>query len=197
MIALVALWAFAEALVWFVVADVPISAIALRHGFARAARASLVAALAAAVGGLVMLCWAAAAPEASRALLEHIPGIGPALIDGTVAHWRAGPFAAMLGGAFSGTPYKLYAHAAGLAGAAPLGFFAASLAARLPRFLIVAAVSGWLGPRLRRHAAPRAIAGIFAAFWVLFYCTYFWAVGPDINRTSIPCRYDAAAIREA
>lgn len=177
MIALIALWAFAEALVWFVVADVPISAIGLRHGFARAARASLAAALGAAAGGLVMLRWAATAPDASRAVLERIPGISPRLIEAATVEWSANSFAAMLRGSFSGTPYKLYAHAAGLAGTPPPGFLAMTLAARLPRFLAVSALSAWLGPRLRRHARPRTIACVFTAFWVLFYCVYFWTAG--------------------
>jgi membrane protein YqaA with SNARE-associated domain len=176
-IVLVAIWAFAEALVWFVVADVPISAIALRRGFGRAARASLVAAVMAALGGLAMVRWTMAAPETSRAVLEHVPGIGAPMIDDAVADWRDGAFSAMLGGSFSGVPYKVYAHAGGIYGTGFGGFLVASIAARLPRFLVVSTVSAWLGPLLRRHLSKWQIVFAFTAFWMMFYCAYFMAVG--------------------
>ncbi|MCK9541840.1 MAG: hypothetical protein M0R03_07405 [Novosphingobium sp.] len=177
MIAVVAIWAFAEALLWFVVADVPISAVGLRDGFGRAARASLVAALAAALGGLVMLHWAAAAPKASRAALDLVPGIGPGMIGEAAAAWEADGFVAMLAGAFAGVPYKLYAHAAGMAHAEPAAFVLMSVAARLPRFLMVSALSAILGQWLRKWLDPRQMIATFAGFWVLFYYAYFLAVG--------------------
>lgn len=171
--ALVALWAFAEALLLFIVADVPISAIGLRSGIRRAVLAALVAAIFAALGGIAMLHWAASDPAGSRAVLESLPGISPALYDSAAADWREGGVLAMLAGSFQGVPYKLYAHAAGIGGAGTAAFFLASIIARLPRFLLVALAFGALGPHLRKRLAPRALWVLFGAGWSLFYAAYF------------------------
>ena len=173
MLIVVALWGFAEATLFFIVADLPISAIGLRCGWGRAWRAGTVAAVAAALGGQVMLHWSRTAPSAVWNLLLYVPGLGPDLLAAEVAAWRQDGFTAMASGAFRGVPYKVYATAAGLDGTAALPFFVQSIAARLPRFLLVAAVSAWLGPRLRRVLSGRAIAALFVAFWTAFYAFYF------------------------
>lgn len=170
---LVALWAFAEALLLFIVADVPISAIALHHGIRRAVMAALVAAVFAAFGGVVMLHWAASDPAGSRIMLESLPGISPALLDSAAAEWREGGAFAMLAGSFQGVPYKLYAHAAGIGGAGVAMFFTASIIARLPRFLLIALAFGALRPQLKKRLPQRVIWVLFAAGWSLFYAAYF------------------------
>jgi len=170
---LVAVWAFAEAMLFFIVADVPISAIGFRYGFRRAAAAALVAALAAGGGGLIVKVWASADPEAYRTVLEHIPGISPGLISRAVSAYAGDPAGAMLLGSFKGIPYKLYAYAAGLSGATVLPFFAASIGARLPRFLLVATLSAAVGSALRDRLTAFRIRLLFLAFWVLFYAVYF------------------------
>lgn len=176
MLPLVALWAFAEATLFFIVADVPIMAAGIRHGLRRAMLAACIAAVAAALGGLVTLEWAAYFPAASRAAIESLPGIGDALIDHAVADWHHGGAGAMFAGSFAGVPYKLYAYAAGLEGAGAAGFFLASVAARLPRFLLIALVSGLAGPHLRRHLPPGLLWPIFAGCWAAFYAAYFIAM---------------------
>ena len=172
-LALVAVWAFAEAILFFIVADVPIMAIGIRLGLRRAIAAAGIAALAAALGGLAMLEWVAQAPAASRAALESLPGITPALADRAIADWSRGGTMAMLAGAFSGVPYKLYAYAAGVEGAGAAGFFLASLGARLPRFLLAALVAGIAGPHLRRHLSPQVLWPLFIGCWAVFYAAYF------------------------
>lgn len=174
---IVALWALAEATLFFIVADVPISAIGLRYGVRSALIAAVVATLAAAIGGQAVLAWSAADPAGSRAALDLVPGIGPATIDRAAHDYAAGGAWAMLRGSFGGVPYKLYAHAAGIGGAGKAGFFLASCIARLPRFALVALGSGVLGKWLRPRLSRRAIAIAFIAAWTVFYAGYFAAVG--------------------
>jgi hypothetical protein len=175
-LALVALWAFAESLLWFVVADVAISAVALRYGWKRALAAALVASVAAALGGLAMMGWANADPEGSRAAILALPGISSELFDQASSALHAEGFPAMLAGSFSGVPYKIYAHAAGVGGAGMAGLFLASVLARLPRFLLVGAVFGLAAPRLRRLLGKRLWA-VFVVAWALFYAWYWWSMG--------------------
>jgi membrane protein YqaA with SNARE-associated domain len=174
---IVAIWSFAEATLFFLVADVPISAVGLRHGTRRALRAALVAALASGTGGVTLSMLAAASPEAMHGILDLIPGIGPRMIDEAAAAFAEDGVGAMLAGSFSGVPYKLFAHAAGLEQSPPIVFLVLSVAARLPRFLLVAVIFGSIRPVLSSRLSRRRIATIFIVFWVLFYAAYFSAVG--------------------
>lgn len=181
MLALVAIWAFAEALLLFIVADVPISAVGLRYGAKRPLLAALLAAICAALGGLAMLHWAASDPAGSRAAILSLPGITPALFDSASADWHAHGFLAMTMGAFEGVPYKIYAHAAGLSGAGTgwtgtAIFLLASIAARLPRFAVIALTFGAMRKPLRRLLPQWAIWALFGAGWAVFYAWYFAAM---------------------
>lgn len=175
-LAIAALWGFAEATLFFIVADVPIMAVGFRYGTKRALLAALVAAVGAALGGLVVMHWAAIDPAGSRATIESLPGIGPALFDGAAVAWREGGVWEMLKGSFRGEPYKLYAHAAGVSGAGMAGFFLASFAARLPRFIMIAVVSGLAGPRLRTWIPKRLFWPAFVLCWTGFYAVYLLTV---------------------
>jgi membrane protein YqaA with SNARE-associated domain len=176
MLAVVAIWALAEAALWFIVADVPIMAVALRHGWRRGLTAACLAAVCAALGGLATMHWATVDPAGSRAAIEAVPGISPTLFDAAAAAYREGGWQAMLAGSFAGVPYKLYAHAAGIAGSGAAGFALASVVSRLPRFALVALVSGAIGPWLRRRIGERAMWALFAACWTGFYAWYFATV---------------------
>jgi membrane protein YqaA with SNARE-associated domain len=173
----VSAWAFAEAVLLFIVADVPISALALRRGWGAGWRAALIAALFAALGGLVTIAWAQADPTSARAAIEALPGVSPALLDETAEQWAEKGFAAMLSGSFSGTPYKLYALAAAGDGTGPARFFVMSVLARLPRFLLVAALFAVIGRVLRPRLSARFIAVLFVLGWCGFYAWYFAAMG--------------------
>lgn len=176
---LIVLWALAEATLFFIVADVPISAIGLRHGWRRAWVAALLAAPAAAAGGVALAWLASLYPQALHRALLAIPGIGPHLLAQTGVAYAQGGTKAMLAGSFSGVPYKLYAYVAGTRQTGLAMFFLASIAARLPRFLLVASISSALGAVLRPKLRPFQISMIFAAFWILFYVAYFAAMAAD------------------
>lgn len=170
---LVAGWSVAEAILWFIVADVPISFIALRWGWRRGLAAAFVAALAAGAGGAITYQWAASDPAGAERTIVALPAIDRAQAGAARSGLIEQGEMAMLGGSLSGVPYKLYALAAGRDGRPFIPFLLATPLVRLPRFLIAAlgtaAISALLGKRL----SLRARFLILAAFWLLFYGWYF------------------------
>lgn len=172
-LATVALWAFAEATLWFIVADVPISWVAVRYGWRTGIVAALVAAAAAVPGGLVIYAWAAGDPAQVAAAFEALPAIDAAMIETAAWAYRLFGFDAMLVGSFGGVPYKLFAAAAGMAGSPILGFVLASFLARVPRFLMVAIGTAAIGRLLGRWLTMRRRLALLGACWALFYAWYF------------------------
>lgn len=173
---LVALWAFAEATLFFIVADVPISAVGLRHGWRRALAAALVAAPAAAAGGTLLAWLTSQHSEAVYRALVAIPGIAPHLLVEASAAYGQGGTKAMLAGSFRGVPYKLYAYTAGTRHTGLALFFLGSMVARWPRFLLVASISSALRKVIKPKLGPVQISALFVAFWILFYTVYFAAM---------------------
>lgn len=168
-------WGFAEATLFFIVPDALLSYIGLKRGPKAAAMAALWAALGASVGGALMFAWSAAAFDAARAAVLAVPAINDAMAGEAAASVEShGWFWATLMGPLATTPYKLYAILAPHAGAPLLLFAAASITARLPRFLVVgvgvALIGRWLSPLLGAERLPWVLAGA----WVLFYLAYFW-----------------------
>ena len=167
-------WGFAEATLFFIVPDVLLSFVALERGGKAGATASVFAALGAGAGGTLMFAWSAADAEAARAAVLAAPAINEPMAH-AAAHSVAalGWFWATLLGPLSTTPYKLYAILAPQAGAPILLFAAASVVARLPRFLLVSAgvalIGRWLAPWLGAPRLPWVLAGC----WALFYLIYF------------------------
>ena len=176
-IGLAAVWALAEAVVFFIVADVPIMAVALRWGWRQGVMAACFAAVFAALGGAVVYMGAATLPELTRPLLLGVPGISAQMLDDAVESYGMGGFLPMLAGSFTGVPYKLYAFAAGLNMVPLPAFLLQSVFARLPRFLLVALLSGWLGERLRPSLPQWAIWALFGVCWLAFYAWYFTSFG--------------------
>ncbi len=162
-------WGFAEATLFFVVPDLLLSAIGLKRGARAGAIASLWAALGAGLGGAAMYAWSAREPELARAAVLAVPAVSEAMADAARAAIDAhGWFLATLAGPLSTTPFKLYAILAPHVNAPFALFAAASVIARLPRFLL-ASLGGAL---LRRWFADRALPWLAAA-WVLFYAAFF------------------------
>lgn len=180
MLFLIALWALAEATVFFIVVDVPIMALGIRAGVRKALLGAVLAAVVAAFGGAALWLWANTQPEAAKALVLAVPAIDTALVAKVFAQWDEGGALAMTIGSFSGEPYKIYALAAGTSGAgwgALTLFVLASILARLPRFLLVAVVAGWAGPRLTARFGVRTVWTGFALAWAAFYAWYWTAMG--------------------
>lgn len=180
MLALIAIWALAEATVFFVVADVPIMALGIRSGMKKALIGACVAAVFAALGGSLIWLWVQADSSMVQAVMWLIPGIDDDLVMQVVQDWLDNGVLGMAAGSFSGVPYKLYAFAAGATSyrcSALMLFFLASILARLPRFLLVALVSGWAGPRLTARFGARPIWAAFVLAWAIFYAFYWSMMG--------------------
>lgn len=176
MLLIVAGWSFAEAILFFIVADLPISVIAVRRGWRAGLKAALVAALAATVGGAVTYGWSAADYESARAAILALPAIDEALAAAARDQLASEGAAGMFWGSISGVPYKLYALAASSEGQPLFPFLLLSPLVRLPRFLgaalIASAISALLAPRI----GLRARLAILGLVWALFYAWYFWTM---------------------
>lgn len=180
------LWGVAEASLFFVVPDVPVSLIALACGWQAGLRAALAAAGGAMVGGTALALFASHAPETALAVVDAVPAIPAAMIARMQAMMAGTDSAAGLAGvlilaSLSGIPYKIAA-----AGAPGLGIPVWELAlltplVRLPRFVALAAAGAVLHrltPALPGWLQPVRVRLLLAALgWSAFYGAYWSKVG--------------------
>jgi hypothetical protein len=167
---IVAIWSAAEAAIFFLVADIPISWVAVRHGTRAAVIASIVAAIASIIGTLVVLAWAGSDPNDAARTMAALPGIDPSLVAEAADRYRKGPHA-VLAGSFSGIPFKLFALEAAKEKA--VGFLLLAPLLRLPRFLAVALFAGTVSRTLERRISVRQRLALLAVLWIAFYTFYF------------------------
>lgn len=167
---LVAGWSAAEAAIFFLVADIPISWIAVRSGTRAALLAAAVAALASVAGTLALWAWVAHDPGGAGATLAGLPGIDDRLVASAAARYHDG-IGAVLAGSFAGTPFKLFALEA--AKTPGVGFLLLSPLLRLPRFALIALLVGGVSHGLGRWLGMRQRLMLLIAAWVAFYAFYF------------------------
>ena len=169
-------WGFAKATVFFVVADVFLSLLVVWRGWRVALMAAVAAALGAVPGGALMLFWSAHDPVGLLAVVERLPSIDAAMIENAGKALAGNWFAAILAGAFSGVPYKVFAAQAWPAGIGTLAFLAATVPLRLVRYLTVTAcVAGIdfvLGNWLGRSVRITILCGAWALFYAIFWSTF-------------------------
>jgi hypothetical protein len=171
------LWAFAEATLFFVVPDVWLTVVAARRGIRPALVACGFAVLGALAGGAVMYLWASADPASARAALDRVPGIAPGMIENAGAALREQGVLALVFGAFAGVPYKIFAVEAPGAGLGLALFLAASVPARLMRFVLLAGMTAAFGALVDGWLSKRIVLGVVLALWALFYAVYWALVG--------------------
>lgn len=171
---IVAVWAVAEAILFFIVADVPISYVAVRYGVKSALNASLIAAVMAAVGGVALVLWARGDPAGVARIIVALPAIdGTMLANAEITLSQKG-YWGMFVGSFSGMPYKLYAYSAANATPGGLGgLFLGSIAARLPRFICVALLTSGVSTMLGKRLTLRSRLILLSLAWTAFYAWYF------------------------
>ncbi len=167
---IVAGWSAAEAAIFFLVADIPISWIAVRSGAKAGMLAAVVAAIASVLGTLAVLVWAGQDPVGATRVMAALPGIDAALVAEAADRFHHGPHA-VLAGAFSGIPFKLFALEAAKQNA--LGFLLLAPLLRLPRFLVVALFAGSVSRLLERRMTLRQRLLLLAGLWGAFYAFYF------------------------
>jgi membrane protein YqaA with SNARE-associated domain len=166
-------WGLAEAVFFFVVADVAITLLTARNGFRSGLIAALWATAGALLGGIAVYLWAGADPGSVDRMLNLVPAISVGQIAAAKQDMAEDWILATLVGGFSGAPYKLYAAAAGDQGLSLLPFLAVSFVARLARFVCSAALAQALAAILRRIAQDQWAAPLIALFWIGFYAWYW------------------------
>ena len=171
----VAIWSAAEAAIFFLVADIPISWMAVKRGPRAAVIAAVVAAIASVAGTLAVLVWAGNDPAGATRVMTALPAIDANMAREAAARFHQGPLA-VLAGAFSGIPFKLFALEAAKERAT--GFLLLAPLLRLPRFVAIALFVAAISGGLERRMTVRQRLALLAALWTLFYAFYF-AVMPD------------------
>ena len=170
---LVFTWGLAEAVFFFVVADVAITAMTARTGFRTGLIAALWATVGALLGGIAVYLWAGADPGSVDRMLDLVPAISPGQIAAAKQNMAENWIITTLVGGFSGAPYKLYAAAAGEQGLSLLPFLAVSFVARLSRFVCSVAIAHGLTAILNRIGQGRWAVLLIAVFWIGFYAWYW------------------------
>jgi membrane protein YqaA with SNARE-associated domain len=167
------LWGYAEATLFIFVPDVLISVVVIRSGWRAAVGTAVAAALGAALCGLTMHMWATHSPAAARATIAALPAIDAARIAAAEQALAADGYWAMLRGSFGGTPYKIFAVAAGEQHLPVAQFLLLTPLIRLPRFLLTVLVTAATAQVLSRWLSVRSAMTLLAVFWTLFYAAYF------------------------
>jgi hypothetical protein len=90
-----------------------------------------------------------------------------------------GPRSVVRGPLRMGTPYKLYARAAGVEDESLAVFLLWSILGRLERLLPLVAIAVLAGLALRRWISrqPLIALGLYAALWLAFYTVYVIRIG--------------------
>ncbi len=177
-LAAAAFWGFAEATLFFIVPDVLLSYLTLRHGVPAGLRAGIAAVGGAVLGGAAMYLWGARDPSAAEAALDLIPAISVTMISATQSDLTNGWAASLFAGAFGGIPYKIFAVEAGHVGIDPVAFLAMTMPARYARFVLAVLATGAARSGLARIGQERHAAFLLGGFWLCFYAIYF-AMMPD------------------
>lgn len=171
-------WGFAEATFFFIVPDVWIGLLAL-FSWRAGLRAAAWAVAGALLGGALMFGVGGQLDrDAGVRLLDAVPAASPAMIERVEGEMRErGPASVMLG-PLQGTPYKIYAWAAGEQRQSLVALLLWSIPARAVRFVAIAAVAALYG-RLAPHKTleVRWLLGPYLLAWVVFYGLYFRAYG--------------------
>lgn len=166
-------WGVAEATLFFFVPDLLLSYIGLKRGVKPAVRASIIAAIGASVGGVIMYLWSANDPASAREAVLAVPAISEVMAQraqqGMAENW----FLATFLGPLTSTPFKVFAMLAPHAGAPLPAFALAAIVARLPRFLIVSVGVSLMGRLFSRWLSERQLLWVLIGAWLLFYAVFF------------------------
>lgn len=165
-------WGVAEGTLFFVVPDVLLTWIALRDR--RRALDACVAATAGAVfAGLGMAVLGHAHPHAMHAWLERVPAVNAHLIDQARAALHRHGGQALIEGAFTGVPYKLFAGQALGAGLSLPVLLIWTVPARLSRFVLLTLVANTVARWLRPRTHHGVVVAVWALAWTVNYALYW------------------------
>lgn len=171
------LWGLAEATLFFIVPDVWLTRMALKHSLASALGAALAAAVGALLGGAAMVAWSVADAPTLHQLLETLPAVSAEMVSEVQRQVQAGDALTLLGGSFSGIPYKLYAAYVAQGTWSLWLFFLLTIPLRLVRFVAVVLVAFAARRVLSGYCGEKCLLRLWAAFWITFYIL-FWSLMP-------------------
>lgn len=170
-------WGFAEATLFFIVADMLVSYVTVYFGLRRGLEAAFFATIGAVIGGAAMYRWGVNDPAAVLSALDDIPAIGPDMIADVRRSLDGDWQSALINAAFAGIPYKIHAGLAPAAGIAMPIFLLVSVPTRLMRFLAVWLVTGVLSRMVATRFGKFQQLAVLTLIWVVFYALY-WASTP-------------------
>ncbi len=167
-----AVWGFAEATLWFIVPDLPLTFLVFKSTRI-ALRAAIWATLGALLGGTLMYVWGNSAADVARHWVSGVPGISMSMIEEVRDELASDGNRALFRGPLNGVPYKVYAIEAGAGERSLAAFLLVSVPARLARFLISIAIVAVIS----RVATARRISAtaqkcLLLGFWLIFYVFY-------------------------
>lgn len=174
------IWAFAEAIWFFIIVDVLVSLAIMRFGVVKAMLPAFAAFAGSLLGGIVLYKWAQVNPETVKELLLTVPGITEELLRTTTVDMADEATEALVLGGFTGVPFKLFAAIAFEAGISPLtAFLEPAAIARFARLIVVFAVFGLLRSLLYNKLRRVGLIRLTLFLWVLFYAWFgyvFWNI---------------------
>jgi membrane protein YqaA with SNARE-associated domain len=174
--ALALLWGFAEATLFVVVPEVLISWVAIDR-LRRALYACILALVGAMAGGGLMYGWGANDLDRSLSIVERVPAISVEMLQEIDQSLLEHGSVVMIPGAFIGRPYKAYAVQAPRADIDLLPFLAATIPARLVRFVLAALLTYGIARRFGHWSLAKKRI-VLSAFWITFYAV-FWSLMPN------------------
>ena len=124
-------------------------------------------------GGGLMYCWSAQNAGGAIALLDRLPAISPQMIARVGGDLRQSGPAAMVVGAFSGVPYKVYAVMAPAVSIGLASFLVASIPIRALRFVAVVLIADGVNRLLAARLSLRGRTTLLGTVWLVFYGFYF------------------------
>lgn len=167
------IWGLAEATVFFIVPDVLLTWVALSDR-TRALWSCIAVTFGALIGGIIMYQWGAANYASACRVLDAVPAISPIMIESVHEQITGQGPQAMFFGPLTGTPYKIFAVAAGNSGQSLWLLLLISIPARLLRFVILTLFAAGASRVLSSRISIRSMQAIHVSCWVLFYIAFFW-----------------------
>ena len=166
-------WAFAEAVLFFLVPDVWLGYVALYAP--RRMPVMLVAiTIGAALGATVLYLATLVFGDGLSSVITAVPGIDAADLERARVELADQGAIAFLNGILAALPVKVYIHAAALSGIDLVDVVVFTIINRIERLLVfglVMALVGWLGrPAIARW--PLAAALLYVLAWVIFYAGF-------------------------
>jgi hypothetical protein len=172
-IVLTFLWGFAEATLFFILPDVPLSLVAMfrpRRGLLH----MMAIVVGAVLGGVLMFSWSAHSVRA-REVVARVPAVSPAMFVGADRDLREHGLLGASLGPVRGIPYKVYAVEAP-AHSTLWPFLLVTVPARLWRLVAVWLGFAGAGVVLRKLGRQSLAPALHAIFWIVTYAIYWSTV---------------------